>query len=383
MEIRARYLTIGLFTLAVIAAGFFFVYWLYNSGGLGQRESYNVIFKGNVSGLFTGSPVTFNGVRVGEVRHVDIYAADPSQVLVGIGVASGTPVRADTKVGLEFQGLTGAAAVALAGGAPNAPELQPSRPGSLPFLTADEASSQSMMQAARNALQRFDGMILDNAEPLKSTIGNLESFTSALSRNSDRVDGILSGLERMTGGGGPKKSGFVADLSLPKDLPKFDKLPQGQIAISEPTAVGVLDGDKLVLDPAAGPDAPVSQWADVLPKLVQARLAQSFENAGLEGNIVRGDNAEADYQLATDIRSFAIVAGDATMADLELGVKLLNGKGRVLAGRTFHSTVPVTGKDSKAAAASLDEVFGKTMTQLVDWTISVISALPPAKSEEL
>ena len=34
MEIRARYTLIGSFTLAVIAAGFLFVYWLNGSGTL-------------------------------------------------------------------------------------------------------------------------------------------------------------------------------------------------------------------------------------------------------------------------------------------------------------------------------------------------------------
>ena len=41
METRARYTLVGLFTLAVIAAGFVFVYWLYNSGGLAGRTCAN------------------------------------------------------------------------------------------------------------------------------------------------------------------------------------------------------------------------------------------------------------------------------------------------------------------------------------------------------
>jgi len=37
MEIKARYVLIGLFTLASIVAGFAFVYWLQTTGGLGKR----------------------------------------------------------------------------------------------------------------------------------------------------------------------------------------------------------------------------------------------------------------------------------------------------------------------------------------------------------
>ena len=67
MEIRARYILMGLFLLAVIAGGFGFVYWLNNSGGFGERASYRVRFENSVSGLYTGSAVLFNGIRVGEV----------------------------------------------------------------------------------------------------------------------------------------------------------------------------------------------------------------------------------------------------------------------------------------------------------------------------
>ncbi len=50
MEIRARYFLIGLFVLAVIAAGVGFVYWLYNTGGLVKRADYLVSINGSVIG---------------------------------------------------------------------------------------------------------------------------------------------------------------------------------------------------------------------------------------------------------------------------------------------------------------------------------------------
>ena len=56
MEIRARYIQMGAFTLAVIAAGFAFVYWLNNAGGLGQRAAYRIRFESPVSGLLRGRP---------------------------------------------------------------------------------------------------------------------------------------------------------------------------------------------------------------------------------------------------------------------------------------------------------------------------------------
>src|SRR6185369_10032244 len=115
METRARYALIGFFMLAVILASFAFVYWLENKGGFSQRTNYQVRFDSSVSGLLVGSAVLFNGIRVGEVTDLTLDPEHPEQVVATIGVVQGTPVRSDTQVGLESQGLTGGAAVTLLG----------------------------------------------------------------------------------------------------------------------------------------------------------------------------------------------------------------------------------------------------------------------------
>ncbi len=135
MEIRARFVLIGLFALAVIVAGFGFVYWMENTAGLGERTLYQVRFDHSVSGLLLGSPVQFNGIRVGEVTDLALNPGDPRQVLVTIAVAADTPVRADTTAGLAFGGLTGVPEIALTGGSPDAPPPQASD-GGLPLLVA-------------------------------------------------------------------------------------------------------------------------------------------------------------------------------------------------------------------------------------------------------
>src|SRR5580704_3349098 len=116
METRAPFVVVGAFVLAAIAAVFGFVYWLHNSGGLGPRSAYHVQFDGSVPGLLVGAGVLFNGIRVGEVSDLSLAPDNPRRVNATISVASSTPVRADTRVSLEFQGLTGVPAVALEGG---------------------------------------------------------------------------------------------------------------------------------------------------------------------------------------------------------------------------------------------------------------------------
>ena len=61
----------------------------------------------------------FDGIRVGEITRLGLVADSPQQVDATIAVTSGTPVHADTKVGLDFQGLTGVPVIALEGGKQN------------------------------------------------------------------------------------------------------------------------------------------------------------------------------------------------------------------------------------------------------------------------
>ena len=65
METRAPFVIVGAFVLAAMVAVFGFVYWLNNAGGIGKRETYQVVFNGPVPGLLVGAAVLFNGIRVG------------------------------------------------------------------------------------------------------------------------------------------------------------------------------------------------------------------------------------------------------------------------------------------------------------------------------
>jgi phospholipid/cholesterol/gamma-HCH transport system substrate-binding protein len=188
METRAPFVLIGAFVLAAIAAVFGFVYWLNNAGGLGPRATYHVQFDGSVPGLLVGAAVLFNGIRVGEVTDLGLAPDNPRRVNATISVASATPVRSDTKVGLEFQGLTGVPVIALEGGTLRAMS------GAVPTLIAEQGAGQSMTQAARDALRRVDSVLAENADPLKDTIANFEVFSEGLARNTGKLDGIVAGL---------------------------------------------------------------------------------------------------------------------------------------------------------------------------------------------
>lgn len=199
METRANYTIIGLFTLAIVAAGFAFVWWFTGSSNRGPRVSYDVIFDGTVSGLQRGSAVTFNGIPVGEVTGLRLDPTDPRRVIATIALPPGTPVKADTRAGLDVAVLTGLGSIGLIGGRADAPPLPPPSEGHLPTLRADASAVQDLMQGAREVMgrvddiaRRVDTLLTDNETKINSVIANIDKFSQALGNNADSVNTFLS-----------------------------------------------------------------------------------------------------------------------------------------------------------------------------------------------
>jgi phospholipid/cholesterol/gamma-HCH transport system substrate-binding protein len=198
MESRANYALVGLFTLAVLAAVFGFVYW-FNSGNAGGRQDVRVIFSGTVTGLGRGSSVLFNGLRVGEVTRIELQPNDPSRINAVISVDATTPLRVDTRARLETVGLaTGIVAVQLVGGDPQSPVLRPPEGQTLPVIVAERSELQDIVETVRNIAAKADAtlsglnsLVKDNAGSIGNTVKNVERFSAALGDNADGVDKLM------------------------------------------------------------------------------------------------------------------------------------------------------------------------------------------------
>lgn len=369
METRAPYALIGLFVLAVIAAAFGFVYWLHNSGGLTERTVYRVRFQNTVSGLLTGAAVLFNGIRVGEVTDLRLDPDNPLLVNATIAVSAGTPVRADTKAGLDFQGLTGVPVITLQGG--TTPLSAAQKSSAEPYvLVADPAAGQSMTATARDTLRRLDIILADNSEPIRSTMANLSTFTDALARNSGKLDGIVAGLERLTGGGSANAAQVVYDLTAPTQFAAINGTARGQLIVAEPTALIALETRRFLIrpNPSDEPTFAKAEWSDNVPKLLQTKIIQTFENAGLSQAVSRpAEGLAADKQLALDIRKFQISTSPEPTAEVEFAAKIVSDQGRILSAKVFRASAPAKALNAASAAAALDQAFGQCATELVIW----------------
>jgi phospholipid/cholesterol/gamma-HCH transport system substrate-binding protein len=375
MEVRARYVQMGLFTLAVLALGFGFVYWLNNASGFGDRVAYRVQFEGPVAGLLRGSAVLFNGIRVGEVTALQLDSAKPRQVQATIAVDRATPIRKDTEVSIDFQGLTGAPVVTLTGG--SSTDVLTGVKGEPPLLTARTDAGQTLSQSARDVLHRLDGILVENAQPLRSLLANIDTFAGALARNSDKVDGIVAGLERMTGGATAKARANTYNLRPLRVTESKERAPDVQIIVPEPSALLSLDSEKISIVSADGALSALTdgQWSDSVVRIVQTAIIRGLEDSKAFAGVSRPmDELSSDFRLAIDVRKFQIAPG--SVAEVEFGGKIIDGQKRIVAAQVFRSSAPVAAADAPAAVAGFDQAMDKAGPELIAWVARAIAKQP-------
>ena len=321
----------------------------------------------------------FNGVRVGEVMDLTLDPDRPEQVFVAIAITPTTPVRSDTRVSIDFQGLAGAPVVALTGGSPTLPLLRAAN-ADAPLLVAEKDAGVGMTQMARQVLMRLDTVVADNADPLKSTIANINTFSAALARNSNKVDGIVAGLERFTGAGKDRLD--VIDLTPAKPEPGAGKVPSSRVLILEPTALAQIDSERIRVVGTQPQRLDLSQvrWPDILSKVIQTRIAQSFENGGSSGAVARTmEDVQTDYRLMTNIRSFQVrLDGDgAAAAEVEFAAKILDLEGRIVASRLISHAQKIPELKREGAIAALDRASREALAEIVLWTFEALSQKSP------
>ena len=144
----------------------------------------------------------------------------------------------------------------------------------------------------------------------------------------------------------------------------------GQLVIVEPAALQPLEAERILAKDRAGSVSYLggAQWSDRLPRLIQARLIETFENASRLKAVGRpGDGTTPDYQLTTEIRAFQLDA-TAGQAYAELSAKLIDSKsGRTVAGRIFSARVPVGSAAGPEVAQALDAAMSKILIDIVHW----------------
>ena len=161
------------------------------------------------------------------------------------------------------------------------------------------------------------------------------------------------------------------ELTGPADLKHVRGSSTAQILVPSPSALKILDSQRIAVTRgslvAYYPDA---QYADTLPRVVQARIIEAFEKTKQARAVGRpGEGLSIDYQLLTDIRTFGY---DATtgIAVVEISARMMNDRnGRVVAFRVFRGEAPVAADSAPAVVAGLNSALDDVLRQLVGWSL--------------
>ncbi len=182
-----------------------------------------------MAGLGPGSPVTYNGLRRGEVVMVDSDPKDPTRSLVVIAVDPAQPLRRNMDVTIETAPLTGISGVSMRGRAlrsdsdlaamaaperakaleaqaviPPLPPQAKSREEAFaqsPQMLSDMAQSQDLLASARTIMgqlstlvENINRVVADGQGPLMRSLTNLDKLTAALGDNAGEIDVTLKNM---------------------------------------------------------------------------------------------------------------------------------------------------------------------------------------------
>ena len=310
METRANHLWVGLVTLILLLALAAAVVWIARLNQGAQNE-YDIFYKQSVSGLATGSQVSFAGVPVGQVSEIALSEDDPEFVRVRVKVKEGIPILVGTQASIQSS-FTGVATILLDGARKDAPAITcetTACPEGRPVIPPADGGINALLNSAPVLLERLALL----AENLNLLLG---------SENREELTRILYNTDRLTAG--------LADATpeLKANLQQF------QTTIGEFNET--LDGLQSL---TATTDEFVKQDAKVLTEDLKKTLAAATKAAD-----TLTATLEASQPAATQLRESTLPAAEATLQDLHATSRALRsisekleseGVGSLLGGRAL------------------------------------------------
>jgi cholesterol transport system auxiliary component len=184
---------------------------------------------------------------------------------------------------------------------------------------------------------------------------------------------FLSGLALAGCGGGGELQTF--ELLAPQEYVGA-RQARGSLVVALPTALRAIDSERVIVQPTPGEINYLAgaRWSDRVPRLVQARIIEAFENSRRVRAVSReGEKLQADYKLDTEVREFGLLISPNQQAVVEISVRLVNARtGRVIATQVFTGRAEASSADGPSATAAINHAFGSVLIDLVSWATARI-----------
>jgi phospholipid/cholesterol/gamma-HCH transport system substrate-binding protein len=159
---------------------------------------YIIVFNEAVRGLSKGSPVQYNGIKVGDVTELTLDAADPRRVLARVRVQDNVPVKQDTQARLVPTGITGNAIIEFSGGSPESPNLV-AKGGKDPVIVATPSSIAKLLASSDTFMSDISELVLrvkdvlspGNVQRLSNILEHMEQVSGAIADEGDNFKALM------------------------------------------------------------------------------------------------------------------------------------------------------------------------------------------------
>ena len=189
------------------------------------------------------------------------------------------------------------------------------------------------------------------------------------------VSGLMSNVVSAVGDAGKDENALIFDLSAPASFSVRRRMKDVALTIHKPRAIKSLERTSILVKTKENEIAvlPAVSWVDKLPRLLQSRLQETFENVRAVGSVSNGrDRIKSNYGLDITIRAFQInVNGSRGDAVVALYVKFIHKRsGKVMGQKLFKSAYPVNPEDVRQSAAGLNRGFNTVARKIVRWVVT-------------
>lgn len=230
METRAHYVAVGVFVLVLITVGFGAVLWIGRAQLTTQYSTYEVYFRGPVSGLREGAVVEYNGVPSGRVKAIQIDPNNVEQIRVTVEIENTVVIKQDAAANLETNILSGVSYIQIAGGTKEAPVLTAAAGSRNPVIRSRRSRLASVTARLPQILAKLDETadhlndLLgdDNRKAIAAILANLHTVSDDLAAEAkpalSSMTSLFEHLDRSYSDPGGLRDGLSSGIG------NFDKL---------------------------------------------------------------------------------------------------------------------------------------------------------------
>lgn len=206
MERNANFILVGLFGIISMLCLAGFVFWMGKYGiNDDQYDNYKTYIMESVSGLKSSSPVKLKGIEIGFVENVTIDKNDPERVEVTFKVKKETPIKTDSFIVLNSQGIAGVGYLEIKGGTKEAQSLKSMDKSERPVLKSESSMLSKLSDKAEEILTDISKTIVKvnklvsdkNIDNISSSLDNFSQISSELKNNKQEISHLIRGAKEI------------------------------------------------------------------------------------------------------------------------------------------------------------------------------------------